>query len=94
MNLTFALFALPFAAVVLIGYAFRSDRGWAMFAGVLCILVAIGLVLAEAAERETKEHSDFMEQCTHDHKAYECAAMWRAGEDHTTVVPVVVPVPK
>lgn len=61
--------------------------GWVITALVVAILTGIlHLGKIDAAKRER-----FIAQCTQDHKEYECVAMWRAGESHTQVVPVVIP---
>ena len=60
--------------------------GWVV-AGVLAFCV-FGLVVAVRADTRAREA--FMEQCTADHKEYECVALWRAGERRTQVMPMPV----
>lgn len=40
----------------------------------------------DTAERQAA----FMDDCLQHRPQYECTAMWRAGENHTSVVPVPV----
>ena len=48
--------------------------------------------IRETAEKEAHEKR-FMAECQQDKKRYECEAMWRAGEDHEHLIPVVIPMP-
>lgn len=60
----------------------------------ICAGFVVGLVYAAhiQSERERQERDDFMAECMRERKHYECQAMWRAGEKHTELVPVVMPV--
>lgn len=44
-----------------------------------------------AAKSESEQRARFMQDCTAERPEYECTAMWRAGEKHTTYIPVVIP---
>lgn len=39
---------------------------------------------------ESDKQAAFIAECRHDHKAYECEALWRQGENHTSVVPLPI----
>jgi len=54
---------------------------------IVCALLALG---AMAVVENGKHQEVFMKQCMEDHKQYECDALWRAGEDHTTVMPMPI----
>ena len=49
------------------------------------------LCLIAALVANDQNYKEFMGACKQDHKEYECNAMWRAGEDHTTIMPIVIP---
>lgn len=67
----------------------------------LCIVMALmllaGWAFLAAYIRDDKAKKDheaaFMAECQQDKKHYECEAMWRAGEDHEHMIPVVIPMP-
>ena len=59
--------------------------------GVLAaVLVVFGFVIFKSSQSENAENKKFMTECLTEHKEYECTAMWRAGESHTTVIPMPV----
>jgi hypothetical protein len=60
-----------------------------LFAGAL---VAISVLIALVAISNKRDRDAFMVACQKDRKEYECVAMWRAGDSHTTVMPIVMPV--
>ena len=64
------------------------DDGFGVFVFVL-LAAFIGLLVFAVSE-DSKHNETFMKQCMEDHKQYECDALWRAGEDHTTVMPMPV----
>lgn len=64
------------------------DDFFGVFVFGICV-VFIALVVVAVSE-ESKHQDAFMKQCMEDHKQYECDALWRAGEDHTQVVPMPV----
>ena len=65
------------------------ENNWPILAIVALVGFSIwGTVIV--AEAETERKNVFMTECKLDHKEYECTAMWRAGENHTTVVPMPV----
>jgi hypothetical protein len=64
-----------------------NDNFGSILVGILIIFIAICVVAVTA---ESKHLDNFMAQCMQDHKQYECDAMWRAGEDHTTVMPMPI----
>lgn len=51
------------------------------------------LFIASVKEAERKKLA-FMEECRQDHKQYECTALWRKGEDTSTVIPIPVIIPR
>lgn len=63
------------------------------------IVVCIAVVLLAAGawgtmvivNQDSEARASFMRQCLEDRKEYECVAMWRAGQSHTTVVPIYTP---
>ena len=62
-----------------------DNFGWSLLAGaaVLISLLAFAII-------EDNAHAErVMAECMQDHKAYECEAMWRAGEPKLIAVPVV-----
>ena len=61
-------------------------------AGIFMVAVIVGVIVLAivAIVDDGKHHDKFMAQCMQDHKQYECDALWRAGEDHTTVMPMPV----
>lgn len=63
------------------------------FIGVMLLLGVIGFTIwgiFQLAMADIKQKEQFMISCKQDHKEYECTAMWRAGENRTTVMPVPV----
>lgn len=56
-------------------------------AGVVIAVVTTFAILADEARADR-----FMQNCLQDRKAYECEAMWRAGNSNTVIVPLVMPV--
>lgn len=69
---------------------FYDGETW-VFGIILAVLIG-GVVVACNADEEHRKK--FMADCMQDHKQYECDALWRAGEDHTTVMPVPIYVGK
>lgn len=65
---------------------FYNEELW-IIGIIFAVIVGIGIAIAQS---DSKHQKDFMDQCVQDHKQYECDAMWRAGEDHTTVMPIPV----
>lgn len=65
---------------------------WGLILFVVLITAATIAVLVVAISGDAEQRAEFMAACQEDHKAYECVAMWRAGESHTAVVPVIIPV--
>lgn len=86
---------LAVLGVALVVWAFVVDLtlgAWPLAFGTLLIVAAIALSLVAAVRADNAALEEFMRQCQQDHKEYECIAMWRAGDSHTQVVPVVVPI--
>ncbi len=61
-----------------------------LFLGLGACMLAIVILIWWVVVAEGKREQAFMADCMQERKAYECAAMWRAGESHTTVVPMPV----
>jgi hypothetical protein len=60
----------------------------------LVLLVAAAVIVAVIDSIEgAKAKKSFMHQCMKDHKEYECIAMWRAGENKTSYVPMPIIIP-
>jgi len=57
-----------------------------VFVAILGVVVAAIFLISSDNETESR----FMSECQADHKRYECLAMWRAGQNHTTVTPVPI----
>jgi len=76
--------------LVMLAIVFFDGGGGAMMFGTVLVIFGMVLLLIGGAMADAKTQGAFMAQCLKDHKEYECTAMWRAGEDHTTVVPVPV----
>ncbi len=51
---------------------------------------ALAMAMVMAVAGGNAEREKFMRGCLADRKEYECTAMWRAGESHTTVMPIPV----
>ena len=62
-----------------------DNFGWSLLAGA-AVLISL---LAFAISEDNRDEAHFMAECAQDHKAYECEAMWRAGEPKLIAVPVV-----
>lgn len=72
----------------------RERRTWRIFGVGTAILVAVLVGLAWlAVSHENAREDRFMTQCVHDHKEYECTAMWRAGDRSIDIVPVPIIIP-
>lgn len=53
------------------------------------IIVGVALFLALfgwAISRDLKQKRDFMAECEADRPHYECVALWRGGQDRTTLL--------
>lgn len=62
--------------------------------GGLGVAMALMVFSTDAEQKAKKAHeASFMSECQQDRKHYECEAMWRAGEDHEHMIPVVIPMP-
>ena len=70
----------------MIGDWIYDNLGW-VFAITLAVVIGF-LVFAIKSDMDAEDR--FMRQCMQDKKEYECTAMWRAGDSHTTVVPMPV----
>lgn len=79
-------------AALLVVSAFMGYNDDHMLWGIGSIFVAGVFFLIGAAQSDSRARTAFMTQCLQDRKEYECVAMWRAGDSHTQVVPVVMPV--
>lgn len=69
------------------------DKALGPFIVIMIGGVALFTVVAIYAIATDRSREDFMTECQHDHKQYECSAMWRAGHSTTTVVPMPVILP-
>lgn len=68
-----------------------SDFIYDNFGWILSIIfVAMIAAIFIAANHEEKMRNQFMSSCMADKKEYECTAMWRAGRNSTTIVPVPI----
>ena len=57
---------------------------------IVVVLVVFGFFAFKSCQSDDAENKKFMAGCLTEHKEYECTAMWRAGESHTTVMPIPV----
>lgn len=85
-----ALLVLAIPVGVLI---FWHDEAWG-FGSVLGLgLLGMTLGITHSVMLDNKQRSDFFLECLQYRKQYECTAMWRAGENKTSVVPMPVIIP-
>jgi hypothetical protein len=59
----------------------------------ITIALVVGLAVGMYSALTDRTQDEFMAECIKEHKQYECTAMWRSGENHSTVVPMPVVVP-
>jgi len=52
------------------------------------LVCLLGMLLLGAELASKKE--EFFDECLQYHKQYECVAMWRAGRERTTIIPMYV----
>lgn len=68
-------------------YFFEDDMG-----KIFLLLTAVAIaVFVAAVHGDNLDEARFMRECQAYRKHYECEAMWRAGENHTQVMPVFIP---
>jgi hypothetical protein len=60
--------------------------------GAVGLGVLAGLGVRMSSQRAEAKYQKFHTECIQHRKEFECAAMWRAGNTDTVVVPVIVPV--
>lgn len=84
---------LGLSVLALLGGMWRAWRDDDNFPAVLACIVSFVAVVVFAllcVGTDDAERTAFMTECQMYHKQYECTAMWRAGEPHTTVVSMPV----
>ena len=57
-------------------------------AGAIFLIVLMALGFDAAIEGMSNNYEQFMHQCLHDHKKYECQALWDGGGTSVVVIPV------
>lgn len=72
-----------------IGDFFFNNMGWF----ILAFFVFAGIAAFGSASTAKLEKERFMEACLKDKKEYECVAMWRSGDSHTSMVPIPIVIP-
>jgi len=84
--------AILFLALTVVGgwlLVVSDEEGFLALAAASLLICAL-LFTWWIVRQDNHNWQNFYAQCTQDHKAYECTAMWRAGETNTVVVPVPI----
>jgi hypothetical protein len=71
-----------------IGDFIFDSIGWILFG--LFVLASVALFVGVKSDWHAQDA--FMADCLKERKAYECTAMWRAGDSHVAPIPIVIPV--
>lgn len=73
-------------------YWWRDNGPLALLILAMIVFVPVMLIAFDREAKEKAAHeARFMAECQQDKKHYECEALWRQGEDHEHMIPVVIP---